>query len=810
MAKSVSKKKKSKVKKSSNVFRKIVLVIFILAFLCFAGYVGVTYYPTSVEENEKIVNVEKYLQDNITLSVNDNITLPTKVNGYESISITWSSSDEATLSTLGVVNAPAFDQKAKTVKLIATYNVITDDSLANFVYSLFKVNGKKTEFIITVNPSEATPLEKINYVKAKLYVPSVTASDIGLVTIDSIFNSVNISWSSSNESILSSSGIKKGEGNVTLKATLSCEDKTGELSFDVNVKNKIDDITSISMNFDNLNSGTYSTIWEASSWRFTNAILATDNSATVDPDAISEQEFNVCRLKAENGTASIESLEYIENPRNISFNYEIYAGDKKTSYTKDTVIRIYYSTGAEWVLINTTSPLGSDKYNYSYDLSSVPTNSKFKIEVFTQYASMRVDIDNVKITRGLSSNDVISWVKANTLTNYLSSTILPLTTAYGGVISWQTNSTYLSNTGVVVRPEETQTIDLVATIKGFGEDITTTIKVTVPSNNSSTPVEIYFIDLGKYGQSDCGESIYIKYEDIEILVDAGDDITASKQAVKELIDLHSEDKIIEYLVATHPDSDHIGGMESIFENYQILNLIQFSGDHTTNLYKEYVSSYEKEECTVCTALDSYNNVGNCKRIIEIAPEVRIEIINTNNYLGKETNTRSVVFVLEAYGVRTLLTGDADNGSNSNLESEYMNTVGNIDILKAVHHATKEGTTTAFLEAVDPEVVIITNGNYFGNKHGHPTPYAINRIYQYDSSINIYAVVGGDSEECEVTSSGAYKCEVEDPLVDRNGTIKIVIDNNGYTISSEYYNDNPLELSDTNFWKNNPLKEAEHN
>ena len=184
----------------------------------------------------------------------------------------------------------------------------------------------------------------------------------------------------------------------------------------------------------------------------------------------------------------------------------------------------------------------------------------------------------------------------------------------------------------------------------------------------------------------------------------------------------------------------------------------------------------------------------------------IEILNTQNYEGKETNTRSVVCVLNAYGVRTLLTGDADNGDNSNLENDYKDTVGDIDILKAVHHATANGTTSAFLEAVDPETVIVCNGNYLGNKHGHPSPDAINRIYQYDSGIEIYAIVGGDSEECSETSSGSYKCEVVDGMVDRNGTIKLTINESGYSISSEYYEDKPLEFSSTNYWKNNPLKE----
>ena len=181
-------------------------------------------------------------------------------------------------------------------------------------------------------------------------------------------------------------------------------------------------------------------------------------------------------------------------------------------------------------------------------------------------------------------------------------------------------------------------------------------------------------------------------------------------------------------------------------------------------------------------------------------DIFIEILDTTFYNEEENNARSIVCVLNAYGVRTLFTGDADNGAGD-LEGAYMNSVGNIDILKLVHHGTREGTTSEFLKAVDPEVCIVTNGNYFGNKHGHPTYEALSRIYAYDENINVYAVVGGDADNCELSSSNSYHCEPTDYTMDRNGMITITIDNNGYTINSEYFDTNKglVEIRDTEFW-----------
>ena len=261
-----------------------------------------------------------------------------------------------------------------------------------------------------------------------------------------------------------------------------------------------------------------------------------------------------------------------------------------------------------------------------------------------------------------------------------------------------------------------------------------------------------------------------------------------------------QDKVLEYVIATHPDSDHIGSMDDVINTYEVRNIIRFMGDASSEIYKRFDEASKNEvDCNVCMVLDSYNNVGSCKRVITLGEEVYIEIINTQNYEQKENNARSVVCVLNAYGVRTLFTGDADNNS-SELEKAYMNVVGDIDILKVVHHGTRNGTTKEFLETVKPEVAIVCNGNYFGNKHGHPTYEALERIYEYNSNTQVYAIVGGDAENCQMTTSGSYKCEPTDYMLDRNGTILLTIDGNGYQLSSEYYGTTIKEVRDTSFWK----------
>ena len=81
-------------------------------------------------------------------------------------------------------------------------------------------------------------------------------------------------------------------------------------------------------------------------------------------------------------------------------------------------------------------------------------------------------------------------------------------------------------------------------------------------------------------------------------MDAGDNFDSTKQAINEAINQRLQDDVIEYVIATHPDGDHIGGMESLFENYQIENLIKFEGEYHTQKFEKMKVAYNNEGCNI--------------------------------------------------------------------------------------------------------------------------------------------------------------------------------------------------------------------
>jgi beta-lactamase superfamily II metal-dependent hydrolase len=284
-------------------------------------------------------------------------------------------------------------------------------------------------------------------------------------------------------------------------------------------------------------------------------------------------------------------------------------------------------------------------------------------------------------------------------------------------------------------------------------------------------------------------------------VDAGDNFESTVKAISETINQNMEDGVIEYVIATHPDGDHIGGMKALFDQYTIESLIKFEGNYTSQKYKNFETAYINEGCDVYQIKSDIIDKNKGDKFISLSSDVFISFIDTTYYSSSESNGKSIVFVLEAYGTRVLMTGDADNASgHTDLEQKYMKAVGDIDILKVVHHGTSNGTTSEFLNIVDPEVAIICNGNYLGNKHGHPHPTAIKNLYSYDESIKVYCITGGGTIDGVANkTNNTYKCSSEDRFNQRNGLITLIIDNTGYKFNSEYYGSNLMELKNTQYY-----------
>ena len=157
-------------------------------------------------------------------------------------------------------------------------------------------------------------------------------------------------------------------------------------------------------------------------------------------------------------------------------------------------------------------------------------------------------------------------------------------------------------------------------------------------------LEVAFLDVGQ------GDSILLKTPgDKVMLIDAGE--STARQAVKEALDSSGIERI-DVLIATHPDSDHIGSMQMVVENYEIGEIYMPKVNHTTKTYQNLLQAISDKGMKIKAARAGKSIAIDDALQVEILGPVSEEYSNTNNY--------SVICRVTYGDTRFLFLGDAEH------------------------------------------------------------------------------------------------------------------------------------------------------
>lgn len=229
----------------------------------------------------------------------------------------------------------------------------------------------------------------------------------------------------------------------------------------------------------------------------------------------------------------------------------------------------------------------------------------------------------------------------------------------------------------------------------------------VPASGQNGLLEITFIDVGQ------GESTLIKSPDGKyMLIDGGE-----YRNVSSVIDALASSGLsrLDCVIATHPHSDHVGGLSEVFRRYAVGTAYDIGRVHPTSSYEYYLDAVKnaKSKFVLIRAGLSF----------KLGANVSITFLWPDKDMPQDLNNASAAFLLK-YGDFDVLFM-ADCGIETETAMLKAGKVLPVELLKVGHHGSRHSSSSDFLRVASPELGIISAGR--GNDYGYPQQDTLRRL-----------------------------------------------------------------------------------
>lgn len=256
-----------------------------------------------------------------------------------------------------------------------------------------------------------------------------------------------------------------------------------------------------------------------------------------------------------------------------------------------------------------------------------------------------------------------------------------------------------------------------------------------------TTLTVHVLNVGK---ADC---ILVNSGDRWMLVDAG--LNETEDVVLEYLRQQGVERL-DCAVGTHPDKDHIGGLDAVMNAVPTGALMIPPLELDSKPYRNMIKAAEEQGVTVqsVTAGASWKLGETTVKALAPGPTA---------LAAKGENESSIVLMLEHGGFRMLLMADAQTVSENEMIDQRMDLKA--DVIKIGHHGSDKATGTALLQAVAPQDAIISTGEKEGETLPHPRLLARLQqfkveIYRTDVDGTILVRSDGASYEIRTDSNAA--------------------------------------------------------
>ncbi|ERI07213.1 ComEC/Rec2 family competence protein [Aneurinibacillus aneurinilyticus] len=278
-------------------------------------------------------------------------------------------------------------------------------------------------------------------------------------------------------------------------------------------------------------------------------------------------------------------------------------------------------------------------------------------------------------------------------------------------------------------------VSLIGMLTGCNTIADATITSKPAQAVSHGKMTVKYIDVG---QGDA--TLIVSPEGKNVLIDAGDKShgeTVTKSLQKEGV------KQIDYFVLTHPDSDHIGGATHVIDTLPIKSIVMPLKSSSTETYFGVLLAIKEKNIPIIHGEKGMSlDIGKSVKAQILSPGPKVSYIDTNDW--------SIVLKVTYGKQKFLFTGDAAKKAENDMLASGQDLSANV--YKAGHHGSKTSSSTKFLKAVRPEIVVISVGA--NNKYHHPNietlqhihQVGVKKIYRTDDRGTVTATTDGNTIE----------------------------------------------------------------